>query len=82
MTTDRQTDYFKKYANVEAVSGNGSMGHTRYTGQLKNGRWALWDSATYWGGNSERPRRIRDLDWKPLSFATKEEAIEASERIK
>ena len=77
MTTDKQTDYFAKYSNVEVITSG--EGYLRVIGQLKNGRWALWQTSTRWGGNFRRPERLPYREQK--TFATKEEAIEFSSKI-
>lgn len=82
MTTDKQTDYFANYQNVEVISGNGSLGNIRVIGQLKNGKWAVWESATHFGGNTSKPRRLRDLSGDVVSFETKELAIQFSNNIR
>lgn len=81
MPTNKQTDYFAKYKNVEVISGPKALfGYVRLTGQLKNGRWAVWQSTFGWGGNFTRPERLPYGE--RIDFATKEEAIAFSERIK
>jgi len=80
MTTNKQTDYFSKYRSVEVISTSGSLGYSRVVGQLKKGRWALWQTSFGWGGNFSRPQRLPYGE--TITFATKEEATQYSERIK
>lgn len=80
MPTNKQTDYFAKYKNVEIVSGAATLGYNRVIGQLKNGRWAVWQTSFGFGGNFRKPERLPYGE--KLDFATREDAISFSEKVK
>jgi len=82
-TTDKQKDHFANYLNPEVISGNGTLGNARVVAQLRRGkRWAVWEAASLWGGRIAKGHRLRDHNGALLSWATKEEAVEYSERIR